>query len=356
MPYKRGTKYIAQTRRNGKKKEKVFRTKKEAVAWEVKMRQTSDADWNVTTSITCLGDWAKRYLDYTVLSFSTKTYKEKRLAFKKLFQSIDPTLPVDALTPAVLLPHFQKQMMERSGNAANKDRKNLVAAWNWGMKYMEPPFNPNNPCLVVKMPEVRTPRYIPPENDFWKVYGLAEGQDKVMLLTFLHLAGRRSEIFRLMVEDLDFENSRIRLSTRKREGGNLEYDWLPMTADLIMVLSEWLNTRPLDSEYLFVCVDNTPFSRDYYGKPFQYRLQFMRRMCEKAEVKHFGFHAIRHLTASALYKKGEGVGVIQAILRHKSPSTTERYLKTLGLEHTRKALEGLFVLPESDVNNAGNEV
>ena len=33
--------------------------------------------------------------------------------------------------------------------------------------------------------------------------------------------------------------------------------------------------------------------------------------------------------------------MIQAILRHKSPSTTERYLKSLGLEKTRAALESL---------------
>ena len=68
----------------------------------------------------------------------------------------------------------------------------------------------------------------------------------------------------------------------------------------------------------------------------------MRRLCDKAKVKRFGFHAIRHLTASCLYRQGNSVGVIQAILRHKSPSTTERYLKTLGLEQTREALEGLF--------------
>ncbi len=36
------------------------------------------------------------------------------------------------------------------------------------------------------------------------------------------------------------------------------------------------------------------------------------------------------------------MAVIQAILRHKSPSTTERYLRSLGLEHTREALEGVF--------------
>jgi len=56
-------------------------------------------------------------------------------------------------------------------------------------------------------------------------------------------------------------------------------------------------------------------------------------------VKPFGFHAIRHLTASILYHKGYEVSVIQSILRHKSPTTTNRYLRSLGLEATRDALE-----------------
>jgi integrase len=267
---------------------------------------------------------------------------EKRLAFKLLFQFIDPTQPVDTLTPAVILSYLQKQMQERSGYAANKDRKNFVAGWNWGIKYMDPPLNSPNPCLVAKMPEQRTPRYIPPEDDFWKVYSVSEGQDKVMLLAFLHLAGRRSEIFRLLISDLDFENKRIRLSTRKREGGNLEYDWLPMTEELAEVLAKWLEDRPVDSDYVFICTDKTAFTKKFFGKPFVKRLHLMRRLCDKAKVKRFGFHAIRHLTASCLYKQGCSVGVIQAILRHKSPSTTEHYLKTLGLEHTRQALEGLF--------------
>ena len=55
----------------------------------------------------------------------------------------------------------------------------------------------------------------------------------------------------------------------------------------------------------------------------------------------FRFHAIRHLTASILYRLGQPVSVIQAILRHKSPNTTALYLKSLGLEETRGALESL---------------
>jgi len=305
------------------------------------MRKIPDADWNEKTSTTCLGDWAKAYLNFAKEQFSDKTYQEKRLSYRQLFQSVDPTFPVEELTPAIMLKHLQKQMQERSGYAANKDRKNLVAGWNWGTMYMDHVLEAQNPCLVPKMPEKRTPRYIPPEEDFWKVFHAADGQDKVMLLTFLHVAARRGEVFRLKVADLDFVNNRVRLSTCKRMGGNLEYDWLPMTEELAKAITEWLNTRPVDSEYVFVCIDQTAFTREYYGKPFCKRAHLMRRLCDKVKVKRFGFHAIRHLTASYLYKKGNSVGVIQAILRHKSPSTTERYLKTLGLEHVREALEGL---------------
>lgn len=69
----------------------------------------------------------------------------------------------------------QIQMKERSGNAANKDRKNFMAAWNWGTVYTPPTLPKNNPFDIAKMPEVRSPRYVPPLEDFWKVYNVAEG-------------------------------------------------------------------------------------------------------------------------------------------------------------------------------------
>ena len=67
----------------------------------------------------------------------------------------------------------------------------------------------------------------------------------------------------------------------------------------------------------------------------------MRRLCDQVKVKRFGFHAIRHLSASILYNLGYEVAVIQAILRHKSANTTDRYLRSLGLERVREALEDL---------------
>lgn len=88
---------------------------------------------------------------------------------------VDPDAPVASLTPGKVLAALRIQYEQRSGNAANKDRKNLVAAWNWGMKYLGMPGP--NPCLVEKFPEERSPRYIPPEADFWKVFQQTQGQD-----------------------------------------------------------------------------------------------------------------------------------------------------------------------------------
>jgi integrase len=67
----------------------------------------------------------------------------------------------------------------------------------------------------------------------------------------------------------------------------------------------------------------------------------MRRICKEADVKHFGFHAIRHLTASILYHQGEHLAHIQTILRHRKSTTTEHYLRRIGLERVRDALESL---------------
>ena len=226
--------------------------------------------------------------------------------------------PSRTLKPGQALLYLQKQAQKRSGYAANKDRKNLLAAWNWGIKYMALPAP--NPFLVDKFPEERQRRYIPPEDDFWKVYEVAEkGQDKLMLLAYLHTAARRSELFRLRWEDVDFGEGTIALGTRKRMDGTLEYDYLPMTDELYHEMLK--HRQQSQSEWVFPNPET--------DQPFVARRLWMRGLCKNAKVKAFGLHAIRHLTASILANAGEPAIKIQAILRHKSLATTERYLHRL---------------------------
>jgi integrase len=317
MPYKKGHIWIGQIRKDGQRIEKRFETKKAALLWEVKQRKKTTTDWR-TPLVYSLGQWANEYLQFAEAKFSSGTFVEKRTVFRLLFLRVDPKLLVTELTPGKVLAHLQEQAQKRSGHAANKDRKNLIAAWNWGRKYLEG-FPNLNPCLVDKFPEVRQPRYVPPEKDFWKVYDLAEGQDQIMLLAFLHLAARRSELFKLTWEDVDFGESRVRLWTRKRRDGSYECDWLPLTDDLFNTLLVQRQTS--GSEWVFTDPET--------GAPYHYRLHWMKRLCARAGVRPFGMHAIRHLTASILAAANVPMVQIQAILRHKSLHTTERYIRRL---------------------------
>lgn len=151
----------------------------------------------------------------------------------------------------------------------------------------------------------------------------------MLLLTFLHTAERRGEVFRLRWDDIDFGRSLVRLGTRKRMGGSLEYDLIPMTKELKKVLSD--KKKNSKSEYLFC---------DEYGEPYKYRQHLLRRLCRRTNIKKFGFHAIRHLSASILAHEGTDIPTIQYILRHKNLHTTSRYLHKLGI--TENVMDSVF--------------
>ncbi|MCK5020854.1 MAG: tyrosine-type recombinase/integrase, partial [Candidatus Peribacteraceae bacterium] len=201
------------------------------------------------------------------MKYTTQTYKEKKSVFRSFFRFVDHSLPAVELKSGQVLSFLQEQAKSRSGYAANKDRKNLVAAWNWGIKYLGLPAL--NPCLVDRFPEKRQVRYVPSEKDFWNVYDQADSeQDKLMLLSYLHLAARRSELFRLRWDDIDFSESKARLFTRKRKDSSLEYDWLPLTDDLYEALLA--HRQNSNSQWVFI----DPRT----GLPYIYRQRMMKRL------------------------------------------------------------------------------
>ena len=141
-----------------------------------------------------------------------------------------------------------------------------------------------------------------------------------MLLAYLHLAARRSELFRLRWEDIDFSRGEVKLWTRKRLDGNLEFERLPMTEDLYTALLRHKQNSK-SSEWVFPDPET--------GQPYTSRQKWLPGLCKKAGVKQFGIHAIRHLTASMLAQSNVPMVMIQTILRHKSLATTERYVRRL---------------------------
>jgi integrase len=315
-----------------------------AILWEEKTKGELAKQGATPTIFLTPLEWANAYLSDVKRRTVEKTYLEKRSDFLRLLKfSGDKQLL--KFTPAFALGFLQQQLDMRSGYSANKARKNLSTAWDWGKSFIEGFPEIVNPFRAVRrFPEERSPRYIPPESDFWSVMQVAAGQDKVMLTAFLHLAARRGEIFKLKWFDLDFIGGQARLMTKKTRDGSIRVDWIPMTDELKEILLSWKEDRPhKKSEYVFTVLDDSPSPHFKAGDPYKFRQHVMKRLCKRAGVKHFGFHAIRHLSASILYKAGVSISDIQSILRHQRPTTTDLYLQSLGLElnQTRKAVEVL---------------
>lgn len=301
---------------SGKTVEKKCETKREAQEWEVLARSRADS-FNETDTVS-LAYLAEKHLDHVQTRLSQKSYDEKCRIFRRLFESVPPTTAVAKVTYARMESFLDQISKEKSGHRANKYRVHLVRAYNWGMKALGLPSP--NPWSVERYKEEKQPRYVPSVEDFWRVYEVAVDEERRMLLTYLHTAGRMREVFNLVWDDVDFEKQSLRLWTNKRKGGR-EFDWVPMTDDLAQALR---SQRLLTGFHQYVFVNPKSDTK------FTWHRRFMPRLCRKAGVREFGFHAIRHLSASILDKAGVPLAMIQAILRHKSSHTTARYLHALG--------------------------
>ncbi|NCC84885.1 MAG: hypothetical protein EOM03_12275 [Clostridia bacterium] len=204
-----------------------------------------------------------------------------------------------------------------SGITANRYKVHMVAAYNWGIKALDLPEP--NPWRVQKFKEESGEKYVPSLEDFWSCYHVAAESERGLLLAFLHLAARKSEVFTSRWADVDWERKRIKIWTRKRDGGR-EYDLLPISDELHAVLCEQRYRTGL-SEWIFPNPET--------GTPYTWHGKFLPRLCKAAGVREFGYHSLRHLAACLLDEAGEPLAFIQAMLRHKNATTTSRYLHSL---------------------------
>ena len=96
-----------------------------------------------------------------------------------------------------------------------------------------------------------------------------------------------------------------------------------MTETLRGVLKRRWDNRDKTTPYVFHNIDGTRYT-------YIQKRDTMKKLCRKAGVKIFGFHAIRHHVASILADSGKAsLSQIQKMLRHRRTTTTDNYIKTL---------------------------
>ena len=331
MPFKDRGKWRGVVKIKGKRFTDSFDTKREAINWENEYRK----NLHISKTIIDIKEFSNQYLSFAQSRYTKSTYKEKVTLVDSFTKYLGLNLPVDEILPSHIQSYLLDQAKTRSNNCANRDRKNLLAMWNWGQKILDLSLNPV--AKIDRFPHDRKVQYVPSENDILRLLAIADRKERAFLDCYLCTGARRSEIFKLKWEDINFEKREIRLWTRKTKDGSMEGELLPMTNQLHEALWWcWQNRLFKESPFVWVCEDGP-----HAGKPFNYRRRFLRGLCKRAGIRSFGFHSLRRYVASVLADTHKvSAKTIQRILRHKSLQTTERYIQNLN--HDLSGIMGLL--------------
>ena len=243
-----------------------------------------------------------------------------------------------------MIEQFVTTRKKVSARTANKEIRYLRSVFNFGKKRNWLGTSPVDG--IDFFPVDKQVRYIPTPEDVEKIV-LQAGSDKWLMArypdspdyleTLRDTLGRMSEINRLKWDDVSLEQKYLVLYTRKIDGG-LSPRKIPMTQRLYEILSLRYEQR----------TKPWVFWNPRTGLPYEDRKGIMKRLCGKAEVPYFRFHALRHSSASLMDNNNVPMGAIQSILGHRNRKTTEIYLHSVG-EYEREAIETLEAVREKSL-------
>ena len=171
------------------------------------------------------------------------------------------------------------------------------------------------------------PRYISPEDVERAIDSCGEGpaglRDRAILLLLARLALRAGDVAALRLGDIDWDTADIRVAGKSRREAAL-----PLPQDVGDALHAYVaKGRPVTDEDKVFLRAMAPARA--FADPSAVS-GVARRALDRAGVTTFagrGAHVFRHSQATELLRSGADLDVIQALLRHASPSTTAIYAK-----------------------------
>ena len=227
--------------------------------------------------------------------------------------------------------HIERFILKRSkvsAITANKEIRLLRATFNFGLKRG---FVQENPLDGVDfLPVEKKLKYIPPVEDLFKVISAAEPDTQDYLWTMAETLGRMREINQLTWDDVNLAERYVVLYTRKKKGGHRTPRKVPMTQRLYEILLRRSNNRVIGKPWVFWHRYWSKSEGKFMEGPYQDRKRLMMKLCEKAGVQYFRYHALRHAGASLMDSLNVPIGSIQRILGHENRTTTELYLHCVG--------------------------
>ncbi len=290
-----------------------------------------------------------RYLNALKGSSTRATWKRTEVCLRNFF-SWCPQKRVVRLCGEIF-EGYAAHRKERSINVStiNRELASLKRCLNWGV---ENRLLPSSPLARTKKLRGESPgrlRFLS-EEEMHRLLRASEGSVyHDIFFTFLKTGMRKGELIHLRWEDVDFEQSLIRVGGHRDEHGTDDTKThrerhLPMDAQLAGVIAR--QPRRSDCPYVFGTERGTARKNNLNRE--------LKKCAGRAGVEDVTLHTMRHTFASHLVMRGVDLASIKELLGHSTIQMTMRYAH-LAKEHLRAAMEKMTVpgLVEEPIISAG---
>ena len=145
-------------------------------------------------------------------------------------------------------------------------------------------------------------------------------RDKLIAYIFLATGMRCSALFKLNVENIDFDNNK--LNTTEKRDKIVEY---PMSDELMECISDWLRKRQellqeREEDALFISNQRTRMDQSSI-----YRV--VQKFAENIPGKNITPHKLRATYGSCIFNETKNLYLTQKCMGHSNPKTTEIYIR-----------------------------
>lgn len=241
--------------------------------------------------------------------------------------------PIDQLTHE----HVAAWWETRKGLAPStaRNRRSVVSNFlEWCRATGRMTHDPMAGIPVPKEPR-RMPTVLDDEEVRQLLKAVPDARGFAIVVLMWTLGFRCVDVAQLQVHDVDFRRRMIRVTGK---GGN--EDVLPLPPFVARAIDRYLTDHPAPAGPLFRTHTDPP-------RPMSAQLvsDLLRDWMLDAGLKRhrhdgIGAHALRRTCATDLLDQGVSVRKVQAVMRHASLTSTERYLRRSDAEELRGILEG----------------
>jgi integrase len=300
---------------------KVFRKKKDATAYEGKLKAAIKENryFDIKQeAFQIFNELSKWYLSLEDVKWKKSYHRDVRSADKlKYFFGKQP---IRNITPSLIGGYQKKRLEEKSYRkqltkpaTINREIACLKTMFNKAIRDGKLDKNPTRGVRFLKENNERE-RVLSPEE--WEKYKAnSPAWYLPIAITAYRTAMRRAEIVSLSPSRVDLREGFIRLKPDDTKTGCGRL--IPIHSELTEVLKKALKVRPLNCDRVFHR-DGNPITLE------QVRWTH-RSVCKKAMVENFTFHDFRHTCINNWRKQGHDYFKIMAASGHKTISVFKRY-------------------------------